>query len=297
MRLGVNVTEAYVLKQADRQAVFAAIKSAGINDVRVEFPWKGVASSLTVADAVVADADSHELNVLGMVCHGPSPTPSAADFGKIMGRLADRYQQITEWQVWNEQNSERFWPKGNPEKFAPYLKAAYGAIKATNPAARVVLGGLAACASHSGIAVAPQFPFIAWYTNVSPSDYLRRLIAAGGVFDVVATHPYTWDAGFRPKPFTPTAPFVVEVDKLRTVLDQAGLFSVPIWPTEYGFNLNDFTVAQQATGFAVETSWLATRTPRGYLYCWRDNGSFIFGLVDKNNVARPALQWLREYIQ
>ena len=289
--IGLNVTEAIILRSADRQRVFSAIKAMGVNEIRVEFPWLEFVKSWALCDDVMADADTAGLNVLVMVAHPPSPLPSAIVFGNEMNVLADRYPQVKAIEVWNEPNAQEFWDKGRPETFIPYLKAAYEGIKSRNANTRVVLGGLAAC--PSGSRQWWQF-WLPPYTNVDPIQFLTRLLDAGGgpYFDVLALHNYSWDAGFRWKPFSPALPYIGNIDAAQTLMGAR-----EIWTTEYGFPINKFTEVQQSTNLAAETNYLEGRVARQYILSYRDFKGGPYGLVNANNVDRLAANWLRSYQQ
>lgn len=50
---------------------------------------------------------------------------------------------VVEWEIWNEPNTGFFWhPAPNPERYAELFEAARSAIKAVDPSARVIVGGL-----------------------------------------------------------------------------------------------------------------------------------------------------------
>lgn len=298
MIIGLNCTEAVELAQADRAALFAKIKGIGITEVRVEFPWKIINSEPKLYDGVIADASTAGLNLLVMVAHPPSPTPPASSFQTGMQTLATKYPQVGYWEVWNEENAQVFWPKGNPKTFTPYLQAGYAGVKAGNPQAKVVLGGLAACATHSGIAFGPKFPFIAAYTNTDPVAFLTGVYAAGGGghFDILASHPYSWDAGFRPLSFSPANPYIAALPELRSLMNSKGDGAKELWGTEYGYAVTSTaTAGQQAANLAAQTTWMASApasVDRAYVMCARDFATTTYGIWDKNNNPRPAVDWL-----
>lgn len=297
MDIGLNVTEAVLLKSADRQAMFAGIKTMGINLVRIEIPWLSVVSNWATSDPLIADAANAGLEILAMVAHNPTPKPSAAAFGTAMGKLAAKYPQISHWEIWNEQNLQEYWAKGSPETFVPYLQAAAKAIRA-NSTAKIVLGGLAAASSHSGIAIIPKFPFIATYTNVDPVTWMTRAYRAGakGSFDIVALHPYCMDAGFRWLAFSPGDPYVASISMVRNVMNDQGDTGLDIWATEYGFPISAFTPDQQTANLSAQTAYLEPRVARAIIMCYRDIPKGSYGLIDKNNAQRPAYTWLKSLL-
>jgi len=286
--IGLNVTEAITISAADRARVFTGIKALGVNDIRVELPWRAFHQSWSLTDPVMADAGKVGLNVLVMVAHPPSPLPSAATFGTDMAKLARRYPQVQAFEVWNEPNAQEFWNKGNAVTFAPYLRAAHDGIKSANANTTVVLGGLAAC--PSGSRQWWQF-WMPPYTNVDPTQFLMRLLDAGGGpnFDVLALHNYSWDAGFRWHDFSAGLPFIDPTIKVSQQL----IGSREIWCTEYGFPVDHFTTTEQAINLAAETNYLKTKTTRQYILSYRDFGKTQYGIVDSSYAARPAVAWLK----
>ena len=81
------------------------------------------------------------------------------------------------WQVWNEPNFVLFWrPWPSPAAYARLLRLSARTIRAADPRAKIVLGGVAPV--HGGIRI---------------GVFLRRLLRLPGVrqsFDFVAVHPY-----------------------------------------------------------------------------------------------------------
>ena len=89
---------------------------------------------------------------------------------------------ITDWQLWNEQNSFSFYePKVDVNSYANLLTAGSQAIRAVDPNAKIILGGM--FGTPEGVEEPKVF---AW-------NYLRRLYRVPGIaaqFDGVAVHPY-----------------------------------------------------------------------------------------------------------
>ncbi len=79
--------------------------------------------------------------------------------------------RIKYWEIWNEQNLKSFWVADpDPKAYAQFLKITYETIKAIDPEAVVVYGGLAGAAF----------------------DYCQQTLQAGAgqYFDVMNIHPY-----------------------------------------------------------------------------------------------------------
>lgn len=158
----------------------------------------GIPTRFDSTDQIVGEAAAHHLSVLPVVVNSPGWDANQLDgraeanprsvywYGQYLQALVLRYgpkgtfwahravkQPIGMWQIWNEPDLKRFW---SVQPFAPtyvvMLQAASAAIKAVDPGAKVVLGGL---------------------TNYSWKDLesIYRVPGARSAFDVVAIHPYT----------------------------------------------------------------------------------------------------------
>jgi hypothetical protein len=190
----------------------------------------GVPTRFSVLDALVGDAAARGLSLLPVVEYTPrwdalrpgdpaSPPRSASPYAAFLTALIARYGPagsfwaahpslprvpIRMWQIWNEPHFASYW---SVRPFAPsYVKllaAAHAAIKAADPAAKVVLAGLA------------EF---SW-------QYLAQIYsipAAKQLFDVVAIHPYTAQP-----------PGVITIlQRVRAVMDSNGDGGKPILATE-----------------------------------------------------------------
>ncbi len=235
----------------------ALLRESGVSTVRANVSWSALepnrkgeldATALANYDYAVDRARQAGLHVLMPISDGvpfwASADPnrsdaggtrqwnrywrpvSFADYADFARRVVLRYKDrgVHAYEVWNEPNHPRFWPSGvDAGEYAAMLKAAAPAIRAADPAATVVLGGL----------------------TKSDYPYLEKLYAAGarGSFDVVAIHPYTgsvdpalcwkqagttrnaWDA-------------FCGIEEVRASMVAAGDSAKPIWLTEFGWSTN-----------------------------------------------------------
>ena len=215
---------------AGRERVLDRLAAAGVEWVRIDMMWKYAEPSAGVDDPVtygrldfaVDQARARGLKVLIDVFGTPGwanggkgttvPPSDASAFGRFAERLASRYRgRVSAWEVWNEPNLSRFWT-GSVDEYVALLKAGYAGLKAGDPGARVLLGG------------------------ISQNDYafLSKAYAAGakGFFDVLATHVYTGPSDAPPETdwsYNATA-------TLRNVMVRAGDSVKPIWFTEFGWS-------------------------------------------------------------
>jgi hypothetical protein len=119
---------------------------------------------------------------------------------------------IEEWQVWNEQNADSYWPpKPNAKEYAKLVRATSEALRESDPEAEIVLGGMFGTAS------------------VNSRKYLRELYSVEGIeeyFDSIAIHPYSPDVhGVK-----------VQARWLRQAAVEAGDDDVGLWITELGWS-------------------------------------------------------------
>ncbi len=238
----------------EQRAMVALMREAGVQWAREEiswdrvqlerggpYRWDGDHAGMYNYDAAISLQREAGIQVLGLLAYNPawfkSKNPTLDewidDWGDYVYNVVARYgrdrKQIRHWEVWNEPNLRRFGYEHGVYtigEFVRILKVARAAIKAADPQATVVLGGL----------------YDIWGPIPTPEDYdsldyLRLLHAAGGwhTFDILALHPY------RPGP--PEAvlhrrgPDMSFPDELRTLdLLMAQFGPKPVWLTEIGWS-------------------------------------------------------------
>lgn len=188
------------------------------------------------ADNIVNAYETQGLKILLRVHQTPAwarppdtpishPPRDPADLAHFLSVLAARYRgRIHAYEIWNEPNLAYEWGNTWPDPYfyAEMLKAAYPAIKAADPEALVIAGGMATTGPGSPSAVGDL-------------DWLRALYAGGarGFFDALSTHPY----GFG-KPPDAHDPWGLSLDRVmaqRQIMIENGDESTPMWITEMGW--------------------------------------------------------------
>lgn len=152
-----------------------------------------------------------------------SPPRSNAEFATYAHAFSQRYGRggrfwrlhpelprlpVSDYEVWNEPDSTAFWqPRPDARRYADMYLRTRNAIKAVDPGARVIVGGL----TRNGV------------------GFLSRLLQArpglSGHIDGVGVHPY------GP---TPAAVFD-RVREFRRALAGLGAGATPLYLTEYGW--------------------------------------------------------------
>ncbi len=309
--IGVSIPDLLTEPAATQAAWLANLKSIGVDSVRIGADWEWISyagpgtydwSQLDQeVDAVRAAGMSIDMVITGTASWDAVAGESGTDvaqpadpslFGQFAAAVAQRYapQGVQDYEIWNEPNSTVFFqPAPNPAVYVQMLQASYSDIKAVDPGALVISGGLA-----------PE-------TNDSEGDinevtFLQDMYADGaaGYFDALGDHPYSYPAlpdtyeswsGWSAMDATPTS--------LESVMAANGDANKPIWITEVGAPTGGpdsvGTAAQaeeltQAIDDAKATSWIGAL----YIYTYEDSGGDSttdedwFGLLNADGSPKPA---------
>lgn len=171
-------------------------------------PQPGVYDWTRLDNAVAALKDRGGIDLLFTIpiaasWNGPAPTTNYASVKSFATALATRYRgKIKYYEMWNEPDFPPYW-KGAPnaDEYFPYMKAAYEGIKAGDPGAVVVIGGLSN----------PRDPY--WMTRLMQ-------LGGGNYFDAMNVHFYPAYSNFEDG-----------LNSVRKVLQQFGK-RADIWITE-----------------------------------------------------------------
>lgn len=132
-------------------------------------------------------------------------------------------QAIRVWQIWNEANFKYFVVRPNPVEFGKLVKLSYGAAKAADKGAKIVLGGLFARPIEAEIKSGPPQAYFA-------ADFLEQMYrSTPGIkskFQGIALHPYTGSY----KNLTS------RIEDVRAVLEENGDAGKGLWITELGWS-------------------------------------------------------------
>ncbi len=288
-------------------ADFAAMAATGATWVRLDIDWSVIEPEpgrydWESTDRLIDHAIDHDLKVLGLLTYTPkwarpddtsdkSPPIDDGDFAHFAALAAERYRPlgVRNWEVWNEPNSHLFWEPGpDPARYGRLLTATVDSIRAVQPDANIISGGLAPGLDEPD------------GSSLSPITFLRSLIEfrALGDVDAVAVHPYSFPA----RPLDPESArwntFLIVPELHRMLVEsQAGPSS--IWITEYGAptgttarslsETDQATLIIDALGAAADWPW----TGPTFLYAFRDfrdepdDLEWNYGIV--NNDRSPKL--------
>jgi hypothetical protein len=231
--------------------------------------------------------------------HSPPANPN--DYAAFIGALAHRWAgRVAAYEIWNEEDLPEWWSGGpDPGAYAQLLKRAYPAVKAADPSATVVLGGLAG----------------------NDFQFLEGVYRAGGKgsFDAVGVHTDTACNVLSPYRFLRGADnrmipdsFLAYREVHATMLANGD--SSPIWMTEMSWATTEATcpegafagqkpqgVSEQAQATYLEQAYhCLKRDPYVKVALWfpvHDEGAVGAGLVRADGQHKPSFGAMREYIR
>jgi hypothetical protein len=203
------------------------LKAGGVDSMRIPISWssvqpvKGGVWNWSDADALIKTAAAAQLNILPFLSSAPVwAVPIDRRFGssaflpvrtgsqrsgwkRFVTQAVLRYgpngtfwsenpslprKPIRVWQIWNEPNFKYFVARPNPAEYGKLVTLSNAAIKAVDPGARIVLGGLFARPIEATFHKNPPQAYFA-------ADFLAQMYASTpGVkakFQGYALHPYT----------------------------------------------------------------------------------------------------------
>lgn len=226
---------------------FARMRRAGVESVRLDVQWQLVEPERGVLrfdllDPMVRASAQHRMDLLPMVWTTPrwaSQQPGRRDFsnwspanlsdyGAFLQQLIRRYgprgdfwrehprlpkRPIRAWQIWNEPSAGYWWAAPDyRSSYVELLKAAYPAVHAADPRAKVVMAGLASFLSGASGETSMNWEDLsAFYRNG-----VRRY------FDVAAIHAFSYQL----------EDVLRTVAKFRAVMRRNGDRRKPIYATE-----------------------------------------------------------------
>lgn len=292
--------------------------ATGIGLLREHIYWDQIERSpgafdFTKLDALVARASSRGMTVLpiltstpafystrpaGVTTDGWPPTNPASIYAfsyqltkrygargtywgcLLPGLFCQRtYRPITAWEVWNEPDTTAWWRTGpDPAAYLPLLRNAYQGLRAGDPAAEVVLGGLS-------------------FRALTAGGFLERLydLGAAPYFDTLALHPYAANV----------SGVVAYLQRALVIAVSKNDANVQLRATEFGFATGGTsawttTVPCQAALIAATTRELYARRTELRLRSiiqlqWRDRVATPdswpnhAGLLFADGTAKPAL--------
>lgn len=280
--------------KGDCQINLPLIAQTGAEWIRDEMYWGALESQKGQYDVpekfekYVDAAISNKINVL-LVLNGDNPLygsmPPSTDeaieaYAQYCSFVAEHFKgRINHFEIWNEYNNEGFNKNGEPpETYAKMIKAAYTAIKNTNPEAFVVGG----CTSRVDL------------------EWLKRVFEAGGhaYMDAVSVHPYCY-------PESPDYTFIQNLTKVHNLIKEYGE-DKPVWVTEIGYPTHNIGSSERASASNLVKTYILALTgnvaQRVFWYDFQDDGllddnkEHHFGIIRSNKAGVNAYTAKEPYV-
>ena len=261
------------ITDGDHGRLFGAVQQLGFKWYKQQVEWfrynpaPGV-YDFGALDRIADSARAAGVNVLFSVVKAPQwarppgdtdqgPPADPATYAEFMRALATHFKgRVQGYEIWNEQNLYYEWGglggKLNAGKYVQLLKAAYQAVKAADPSATVISGGLTPTGYNDG--------------NIAIDDrlYLEQMYQAGvkSYCDAIGAHPSgynnppdaTWQtyadpsASFNARGH-PSWFFRGTLEGYRNIMVKYGDSSKRIWVTEFGWASVDGLGVAPARGY------------------------------------------------
>jgi hypothetical protein len=298
---GVQLFNEKVDKIDHDMAAFAALPT---HWVRTAVRWDLIEpnspdqDNWTKADRIVDDATQNHLSLILDITGTPPWARSAGatsnvqfppdlqTYATFTGKIASRYKgRVAAYELGNEPNHVKSFATPDPKLYEQVLQLSYPLIKAADPAAKVLTGGLGGTTANGVI---------------GGDEYLAALYKDGAkpYFDGVSYHPYTYpllpsdDSGARSWS---------RMLHARQVMVANGDVGKQIWVTEYGAPTGGpgSVSQQQQAAIMYDAYRLWANYPWAGPLCWfdyRDKGtdtsdhSNFFGLYAKDGQPKVSLQ-------
>jgi hypothetical protein len=229
--------------------------------------------------------------------HTPPANPQ--EYAAFVGALAQRFgSRVSAYEIWNEEDSSGWWAGGpNPAAYTQLLQATYPVVKAADPSATVVLGGLTG----------------------NDYEFLEGVYRAGakGYFDAVGVHTDTACNKLSPYDFLRGAGNRLIADSFLAYREVHAVMLAngddkPIWMTELSWRTTNATCSEGAwagqTAAGVSEEQQATYLKQAY-HClaedpyvqvalWfplLDEGAVTSGLLRANGSHKASFAAMRAY--
>jgi hypothetical protein len=293
---------------------FQRLQRGGVESIRIPIAWnavqptQGAPFDWSGVDAAVRNASSAGLGVLPFLNGAPkwavpvdprykSPKTLPVQSGRqisgwksFVGQAVQRYgpngtfwaenpavppHPVRTWQIWNEENFEYFVARPSPAQYGKLVKLSSTTIKAIDPGAKVILGGMFARPREAEFKRRPPLAYFA-------TDFLDQMYTTTpgvkSAFQGVALHPYT-------STYTRLLPYIEE---FRAVLRANHDAAKKLWVTELGWSSqhpaagNSFAKGPNGQAQQLKGSFKLLRAKQSK---WHVAGVYWFSVDDQKGVC------------
>jgi hypothetical protein len=295
-RFGVSSPHLKMWDEGTVEAELQAMNEARIGWVRCNFAWQDLEFiqgdwNLAGSDRLVNLAGEHGVEILGLLGGSPPwangwnlpnyPPTDMAAWRNYIHTVCSRFKDsVKVWEIWNEEDIDAYWaPSPDPAAYMVLLQAAWEEIKAVDPEAVVMMGGLA------GLGVG----YLIDCLDLGLADYV----------DAIAYHPYPETLGYGL--YTPQEEWSRQIAQfMRQLISSYTEKDIQLWITEIGWT----TCSESPPGVDLDTqacymlrtliSYASTDVDRILWYSMRDNPDGVidlYGLIRGDFTPKPSYHY------
>jgi hypothetical protein len=228
-----------------------------------------------------------------------TPPVNPAEYGAFVATVAKRFgPRVAAYEIWNEEDASRWWAGGpDPAAYARLLKATYPAVKAAEPNATVVLGGLTG----------------------NDFQFLERVYQAGGKgsFDAVGVHTDTACNVLSPYDYLRGPDNRMIADSFLAYREVHAVMLAngdekPVWMTELSWRTTSSTCSEgawagqkpegvseeQQAAYLYQAYHCLAQDPYVQVALWfpiQDEGGLLNGLIRSNGSHKPSFAAMQDY--
>jgi len=245
------------IHREDQEFLLNHLSALDVGWVKVQVSWKIYEPQqgqyddyrLNELDQMVARANESGIKVMLSVVKAPEwsrtttemdgPPSDYQTYTSFMTFLASRYEgKVHAYELWNEANLQREWNGAqlSPADTVALISAGAEGVRATDTGATLISGAPAPTGINDGI------------TAIDDRLFFHGMVTAGlaSVVDAIGVHPYGWanppdSSSAVPDPSIPSHNnhpsffFADTINDYRSILDQNGHPTIPLWATEFGW--------------------------------------------------------------
>ncbi len=307
-RFGTQSSHIKLYDPSTMNAELDATRDAAIGWLRCDFAWfdleytEGI-WNFTGTDRLVDEAQARGISLLGILGTSPPwanggnrwnyPPTNMAAWRNYVHTVALRYRgRVPAWEIWNEENTHAFWqPKPDYNAYVALLAAASEEIRAVDPGATIVMGGVA---------------------GLDPT-YLDKCLSIGAAdyVDAIAYHPYAETIGEKGQP--PEATYWPKERLCRLIVDwvhnkvaQYTSKRLQIWISEVGWTTCASVppgvdgITQASYLLRTMINYAGTDVSRVIWFNLRDtheNEIDRYGLLTREFASKPSYGYYRTFMQ
>jgi len=309
------------------------VEGLGVGWVKQQVTWHTVEHGpddfdWDVVDRAVEACDRLGLKLMLSVVHAPDwtrvseletgPPADYAEFGRFMEQLATRYRgRVAAYELWNEPNLAREWRGDQLDagRFVALVAEGAKGVRAGDPAAVVISGGLAVTGINDGVVAIDDRVFLEGMYEAGVAEWV----------DGIGAHPYgfanppgeRWDDAEHEAPSHNDHPsffFMDTLEDYRAIMVAHGDGGREIWVTEFGWpsveGMGDMETEGWEYGLEVSEAEQAAyvveafrmgeeRAWVGRMFLWNLNLATIWGAgdpVSAYSLLRPDGSYRPAYV-